>query len=236
LGNTWAVVPAAGGSTRMGDGVNKQLLRLAGRPVVEHSLRALLAVPVEGVVLVVAPGEERSFAGVLGDFVTENNIIIIAGGDTRRDSVRQGLKALPAGVGLVVVHDGARPLVKPDLIRTAIREARQWGASTLAVPVKDTVKLAGPDNLVRETLPRELLWQVQTPQVFDLAVLLEAHRAAERDAFEGTDDASLVERLGRPVKLVSGDYANIKLTTPDDIPLAEKLLFEVFGDAGWHWL
>lgn len=223
MGSTWAVVPAAGGSTRMGGGVNKQLLHLAGRPVVEHSLRALSAVPVDGAVLVVAPGEERNFTGILGDFAAENNIIIVAGGDTRRHSVRQGLKALPAGVGLVVVHDGARPLVKPDLIREAIRAARQWGASTLAVPVKDTVKLAGPDQLVRETLPRDLLWQIQTPQVFDLAVLLEAHRAAERDGFEGTDDASLVERLDRPVKLVPGDYANIKLTTPDDIPLAEKL-------------
>ncbi|MCL2336721.1 MAG: 2-C-methyl-D-erythritol 4-phosphate cytidylyltransferase, partial [Firmicutes bacterium] len=89
--------------------------------------------------------------------------------------------------------------------------------------VKDTVKLAGPDQLVRETLPRERLWQGQNPPVFALPVLLEAHRAAERDGFEGTDDASLVERLGRPVKLVPGDYANIKITTPDDIPLAEKL-------------
>jgi len=208
----------------MGGKVNKQLLYLAGRPVVEHTLRALLAVPVVGVILVAAPGEEQSFAGILGDLVPGNKIIIVAGGNSRRDSVRQGLKALPAGVGLVVVHDGARPLVKPGLIRVAIIEARRWGASTLAVPVKDTVKLAGPDNLVRETLPRELLWQVQTPQVFNLDLLLEAHRAAERDAFEGTDDASLVERLGRPVKLVPGDYTNIKITTPDDILLAEKIM------------
>lgn len=208
----------------MGGEVNKQLLHLAGRPVVEHSLQALLAVPVEGVILVTAPGEESCFARILGDFLPGNNIIIVAGGDSRRDSVRQGLKALPAGVGLVVVHDGARPLVKPGLIRTTIEEARRWGASTLAVPVKDTVKLAGPDNLVLETLPRELLWQVQTPQVFNLHILLEAHRAAERDAFEGTDDASLVERLGHPVKLVPGDYTNIKITTPDDIILAEKIL------------
>jgi len=224
LGSTWAVVPAAGRSTRMGGEVNKQLLDLAGRPVVEHSLRALLAVPVAGVILVTTPGEEHSFARTLGDLLPAYNIIIVAGGNSRRDSVRQGLKALPAGVGLVVVHDGARPLVKPSLIRAAIEEAQRWGASTLAVPVKDTVKLAGPDNLVRETLPRELLWQVQTPQVFNLPILLEAHRAAERDAFEGTDDASLVERLGRPVKLVPGDYTNIKITTPDDILLAEKIM------------
>jgi len=207
----------------MGGEVNKQLLHLAGRPVIEYSLQALLAVPVAGVILVTAPGEEQCFARILGDLVPGNQIIIVAGGDSRRDSVRQGLKALPAGVSLVVVHDGARPLVKPGLIRAAIEEARRWGASTLAVPVKDTVKLAGPDNLVRETLPRELLWQVQTPQVFNLDILLEAHRAAAQDAFESTDDASLVERLGRPVKLVPGDYTNIKITTPDDILLAEKI-------------
>ncbi|MFA7466714.1 MAG: 2-C-methyl-D-erythritol 4-phosphate cytidylyltransferase [Desulfotomaculaceae bacterium] len=223
MGSTWAVVPAAGRSTRMGGEVNKQLLHLAGRPVIEYSLQALLAVPVAGVILVTAPGEEQCFARILGDLVPGNQIIIVAGGDSRRDSVRQGLKALPAGVSLVVVHDGARPLVKPGLIRAAIEEARRWGASTLAVPVKDTVKLAGPDNLVRETLPRELLWQVQTPQVFNLDILLEAHRAAAQDAFESTDDASLVERLGRPVKLVPGDYTNIKITTPDDILLAEKI-------------
>lgn len=208
----------------MGGEVNKQLLQLAGRPVVGHALLALLSVPVEGIILVTTPGEERNFARVTSTLGQGNNIKIVPGGNSRQDSVRQGLQALPAGVGLVVVHDGARPLIKPGLIKTAIEEARRWGASTLAVPVKDTVKMAGPDRLVQQTLPRELLWQVQTPQVFDLHLLLEAHRAAQRDHFAGTDDASLVERLGHPVKLVPGDYANIKITTPDDLLLAEKIL------------
>lgn len=224
MGSAWAVVPAAGTGTRMGGTVNKQLIELSGRPVVEHSLRALLAVPVDGIVLVAPPGEESNFARALKDIISLNRIIIVHGGADRRESVGRGFMALPAGVGLVVVHDGARPLVRPVRVREAMKEARRWGASTLAVPVKDTVKLAGPDKLVQETLPRELLWQVQTPQVFTRELLLEAHRAAARDGYSGTDDASLVERLGHSVKLVPGDYTNIKITTPDDLLLAEKIM------------
>lgn len=208
----------------MGGGVNKQLLGLAGRPVVVYALRALQAVPVDGIILVVTPGEESSFKSVLEKYMPGADIKIIPGGVSRGDSVRRGLMALPTGVELVVVHDGARPLVKPEKIRETIHQARQWGAATLAAPAKDTIKVAGEQDLVRETLPRDKLWQVQTPQVFNCRLLLEAHRAAIRDGFAGTDDASLVERLGHPVKLVRGDYANIKITTPEDIALAETLM------------
>jgi len=224
LVSTWAVVPAAGRSTRMGNAVNKQLLELAGRPVVEHALRALLAVPVDGIVLVVTPGSEPDFTSALHGLIRSEKIIIVPGGADRGESVRQGLLALPAGVEMVVVHDGARPLVKPEHIRQTLEEAIRWGAATLAVPVKDTVKMAGPDNLVMKTLARELLWQIQTPQVFTMDLLLEAHRTAEREGYSGTDDAYLVERIGRPVKLVPGSYSNIKITTPEDLLLAQAIL------------
>ncbi len=224
MASTWAVVPAAGRSTRMGNAVNKQLLGLAGRPVVEHALRALLAVPVDGIVLVVTPGREQDFARALHGLIRSEKIYIVPGGADRGESVRQGLLALPTGVELVVVHDGARPLVKPEHTRRAMEEAIRWGAATLAVPVKDTVKMAGPDKLVRQTLSRELLWQVQTPQVFKLDLLLEAHRTAQREGYSGTDDAYLVERIGRPVKLVPGSYSNIKITTPEDFLLAQILM------------
>ncbi len=204
-------------------GVNKQLIDLAGRPVVEHSLRVLLEVPVEGIILVVPPGEEDRFREQLRHLLKDHVIKIVTGGANRRDSVGQGLLALPVGVEMVIVHDGARPLVRRGHILEAIREAGKWGAATLAVPVKDTVKVAGGDGLVRETLPREMLWQVQTPQVFKLQLLIEAHRRAAEDGFVGTDDASLVERLGKPVKLVRGDYSNIKITTPEDMIIAESL-------------
>lgn len=208
----------------MGGGVNKQLLDLAGQPVVVHSLRALHAVPVDGLILVVTPGEEEIFRSVLNRFMHDVVIKIVPGGASRGDSVMSGLMALPNDVELVVVHDGARPLIKPEKIREAISQARQWGAATLAVPAKDTIKVAGEQDLVRQTLQRDKLWQVQTPQVFKRQLLVEAHRVAARDGFAGTDDASLVERLGHPVKLVRGDYANIKITTPEDIVLAGMLM------------
>lgn len=221
MGSIYAVVPAAGRSTRMGNGINKQLLHMAGRPVVEYSLLALLAVPVDGIVLVVASGEEETFSRALGEILRNNNIKIVLGGASRRDSVRQGLSALPDNIELVLVHDGARPLVNPVRIQEAIQAARHWGASTLAVPVKDTIKVGNVEDVVRETLPRDMLWQVQTPQVFDYDLLVEAHQVAVRDGYEGTDDASLLERLGYSVKLVRGDYSNIKITTPEDFVMAE---------------
>ena len=206
-------------------GVNKQLMDLAGRPVVEHSLKVLLEVPVEGIVLVVPAIEKDKFMEQLSHLLKDQKKIqIVTGGANRRDSVGQGLLALPAGVETVIVHDGARPLVRRGHILEAIRETETWGAATLAVPVKDTVKVAGKSGLVQETLPREGLWQVQTPQVFKLPLLIEAHRRAAEDGFIGTDDASLVERLGKPVKLVRGDYSNIKITTPEDLIIAKSLM------------
>lgn len=224
MGSVYGLVLAAGFSTRMGGQVNKQLLELAGQPLVAYSVQALLEVPVDGVVLVVSPGEEPRFRRRLAGLFQERTISLALGGATRGDSVRQGLGALPPGVRWVVVHDGARPLVEPEDIRRTLDEARQWGASTLAVPVKDTIKVAGAGHLVQETPARETLWQVQTPQVFDCDLLLEAHRAALAGGYAGTDDASLVERLGHPVKLVQGRYTNIKVTTPEDLLLAEVFI------------
>lgn len=227
MGSIYALVAAAGRSTRMGVGVNKQLLELAGRPVVVHALQALLAVPVDGIILMVTPGEEDNFQTVLSKFMQGVRITVITGGLSRGDSVMLGLRALPATAELVVVHDGARPLIRPERIRETIRQARHWGAATLAVPVKDTIKVAGEQSLVRETLLRDKLWQVQTPQVFKYQLLVEAHRAAAAGGYSGTDDASLVERLKHPVKLVQGDYTNIKITTPEDMVLAGAFLREV---------
>ncbi len=222
----YALVAAAGRSTRMGIGVNKQLLDLAGQPVVVHVLQALQIVPVDGIILVVTPGEEESFQLLLSKYMQNAHIKIIPGGASRGDSVMLGLQVLPATTEFVVVHDGARPLIRPETIRETIRQARQWGAATLAVPVKDTIKVAGEQDLVKETPPRDKLWQVQTPQVFKYQLLVEAHRAAALEGFAGTDDASLVERLGHPVKLVRGDYSNIKITTPEDLALVKTLMYK----------
>jgi len=224
LGSVYALVAAAGRSTRMGSGVNKQLFDLAGHPVVAYVLQTMQKVPVDGIVLVVTPGEIDNFRFLLNRFIQDAQMQIIPGGASRGESVWLGLQALPADAELVVVHDGARPLIQAEAIRETIHQAQQWGAAILAVPVKDTIKVACEQDLVKETLPREKLWQVQTPQVFKYQLLVEAHRAAFQEGFIGTDDASLVERLGHPVKLVRGDYTNIKITTPEDLELVKTMM------------
>jgi len=224
LGSVYALVVAAGRSTRMGSGINKQLFDLAGQPVVAHVLQTMKKVPVDGIVLVVTPGEIDNFRFLLNQFIQDDQMQIVPGGASRGESVKLGLQALPADAELVVVHDGARPLIRAEAIREAIHQAQQWGAATLAVPVKDTIKVAGEQDLVKKTLPREALWQVQTPQVFKYQLLVEAHRVASQEGLISTDDASLVERLGYPVKLVRGDYTNIKITTPEDLVLVKTIM------------
>jgi len=223
MSRTFALVPAAGSGRRIGG--KKQFMQLAGRPLFLWSLAVLAGCPeVDGVVLVVPPGDEE-LAGRLAGHVCR----VVAGGDTRQESVRQGLFALPTGVELVVVHDAARPLLREKDLRAVCAAARSCGAATLAVPVKETVKTAGADGMVQETLPRESLWSVQTPQVFRYDWLVAAHRRALREGITAHDDAALVEMDGHPVKLVPGSYDNIKVTTPEDLLVAGVLLGKYQG-------
>ncbi|MCL6639012.1 MAG: 2-C-methyl-D-erythritol 4-phosphate cytidylyltransferase [Firmicutes bacterium] len=221
-----AVVPAAGRGARMGTSVPKQFLFLAGLPLVGHVLRTLEDCPrITGVVLVAAPGEE--------DYCREEIVVplglnkvaaVVAGGRTRQESVYRGLAALPRGTDIVVVHDGARPLLGRAELDRVVDAAARHGAATCAVPAKDTVKMAGEDFTVAETLPRERLWLTQTPQAFRFQTLMDAHVRARESGRCGTDDAVLVEMTGRPVKLVPGSYENIKVTTPEDLVVAEALV------------
>ncbi|WP_207713022.1 2-C-methyl-D-erythritol 4-phosphate cytidylyltransferase [Desulfofundulus sp. TPOSR] len=226
LDSVFGVVVAAGRSVRMGQGVNKQFLPLSGLPVLARSLRVFEeAVPVKGYVLVVAEGEvDRASRLACQEWGCRKLLAVVSGGERRQDSVRKGLEALPAEAEIVLVHDGARPLVGVEELVAVASEAARWGAATLAVPVKDTVKEAGTDGFVVRTLPREVLWLTQTPQGFKCSLLREAHRRAEAEKISATDDASLVEALGHRVKLVPGSYRNIKITTPEDLAVAEALL------------
>jgi len=224
LDNVIAIIPAAGISKRMGAGVDKQLLSLCGQAVLERSIRAVLAAKsVDGVILVVKPGEEPFFLSWSERF---DGMVkaIVTGGAQRQESVRNGLSAVPDDADVVVVHDGARPLISPQLVNDVVGAARVRGAATLGVPVKDTVKKTGQDNQVIETVPRDKLWLVQTPQAFQVNVIKDAHRWAQQHGCHGTDDASLVEAYGSPVTMVYGSYENIKVTTPEDMILAEALL------------
>jgi 2-C-methyl-D-erythritol 4-phosphate cytidylyltransferase len=221
-----ALIPAAGSGARMGTATKKPYLLLNNRPVLYHTLAAFDRAPsIERIIIAVAPGEEACCeTDVVRTFSFSKNITVIAGGDVRQESVRRLLEQVPEDASLVLIHDGARPLITVDLIERAIAETRTWQATVAAVPVKDTIQAVDADGFVQETLPREKLWSVQTPQTFSLPLIREAHAQALRDGFIGTDEGSLVERLGRPVKIIMGAYDNIKVTTPEDLLIAEALL------------
>lgn len=221
-----AVVPAAGTGSRMGTGMKKQFLPLAGVPVLGRVLEAIEAVRlIQNIVLVVGPGDEEYCRSVVARGARASRVAaIVTGGKERQDSVYNGLLALSCDTEIVVIHDGARPLLRPAGLEEVIKAAWEKGAATMAVPVKDTVKLAGEGGFVSRTLPRSRLWLAQTPQAFHYEIILEAHRRARQENFTGTDDAGLVERMGLPVKIVPGSYENIKITTPEDLAVAEAII------------
>lgn len=211
----------------MGAGSNKQYLLLDGVPILAHTLRVFQEAPcVEGI-YVVSPEAEIPFCRdeVVQRYGISKVRAIVAGGAERQHSVRNGLNAMQ-GVepdDLVLIHDGVRPFITADIIRKAAEAAHEFGGAVVAVPVKDTVKLAR-DGVIAETPPREQLWLAQTPQAFRFGLIQEAHARAEAEGFLGTDDASLMEREGWPLRIVMGDYRNIKITTPEDMALAQAFL------------
>ena len=148
---------------------------------------------------------------------------LVVGGQTRQASVFNGLQSLPTDVDCVIVHDGVRPFVTDEIIFACIEAADEWGAAVAAVPVKDTIKVASADGFIVDTPDREKLWTVQTPQAFRASVLLDAHALAQREGVTATDDAMLVEQLGFKVKMVSGSDSNLKITTREDLIIAEAL-------------
>jgi len=220
-----AVVVAAGRGNRMGTYLNKVFLPLAGKPVLAHTLQVLEQSPLIGeVVVVAAAGEEPACTNLIRQHRLAKVRTVATGGAQRSDSVARGLSALQTASGLVAVHDGARPLFTPDLLARVVLAATVDGAALAAVPVKDTIKIARGDGLVESTADRATLWAAQTPQVFRLPLLRAAYRQPAEMVAAVTDDASLVEAMGVPVRLVMGSYENIKITTPEDLVLAEAII------------
>ena len=220
-----AIVPAAGAGVRFGGVVPKQYLPLAGLPLLAWTLKALAASgQVDCTILVVAAGHE---ARCRAEILEPNGLTVdhvLPGGADRQASVYAGLSRVPADTDLVLVHDGARPLITSPIIRAAVQAAGAEGAAVVAIPVTDTIKAADAEGRVEETLPRGRLWAAQTPQVFRTAWLREAHAKALTDGFRGTDDGVLVERHGYPVRLVPGSPDNLKVTTMADLAQAEQIL------------
>ena len=215
-----AVIVAAGRSTRMG-GVDKTFAPILGRPLVAHTLNRFESSSlIDQIVLVLAEDsleqglklvEERGYSKVAH---------VCAGGQRRQDSVRNGLELL-SPCDWVMVHDGARPCLDDAMLQRGLDAAAECGSAVAGVPVKDTIKLVTPDQMVSETPDRSRLWAAQTPQVFRYDLLLEAHQTCTQDV---TDDAAMVESLGHPVKMFLGAYENIKVTTADDLVIAETFL------------
>ncbi len=218
-----AILVAAGNATRMGG--SKQMLPLLGVPVLARSMRAFQDCAAVRDIIVVARSEERAdIANLAEQYGITKLTDLVDGGEQRQHSVENGLQAVAEDVGYIAIHDGARPLVTPAWIEKTIEAARQWGAAALGVPVKNTIKRVTADGRIAETLPRSHLFAMQTPQVFDVSLYRKALQYAGEHHLSVTDDCQICEAAGYPVHLVEGDYENIKITTPEDVLLAEALL------------
>jgi 2-C-methyl-D-erythritol 4-phosphate cytidylyltransferase len=225
--NVAVVIPAGGRGKRMGGTLPKQFLRVGGITILERTVAAFHAVREVGEIVLVVPAAfvPRTVSMVRrGRFVKVT--AVVKGGKERQDSVRNGLRACRGRTDLVLVHDAVRPLIQPSVIRTVIRETERYGAAVVGTKVKDTIKIESTDRqgFTSTTPPREGLWAVQTPQGFRFDLLWRAHQEARSAGFQGTDEASLVERLGVPVRIVLGSETNIKITTSADRKLAEILI------------
>ena len=213
----------------MGGAKPKQFLSLAGKPILAHTLSALSSLTLLSRIFLIVPEAHIPAAGeVVSAWSCQQSsgvpeISIVAGGAERRDSVYNGLMKLPAECDWVMIHDGVRPFASPGLIRAAWEGAQATGACIVAVPSTDTVKRAR-DGVVQQTLSRDEIWLVQTPQVFRKQIIVAAYEKAVEAGWAGTDDASFVERMGVDVSIVPGERSNIKVTTPEDLQWAQWFL------------
>lgn len=215
-----AIVLGAGNGTRMKTEKSKLLLEIMGKTVIERSVNAFLDIAdVDEVIVAVRQEDVDTFASLLDD----DRVSFVIGGATRQQSVKNAVDCVE-DANLIVIHDGARPLIKAEDIENTIRVAYENGAAAVGVPVKDTIKVIDNENTVIDTPDRSKLFAVQTPQIFNYELYKNALEKAEQDGKDFTDDCQLIENAGGKVKMVQGSYDNIKITTPDDISLAENIL------------
>ena len=223
---TVVIIPAGGVGRRMGNGILKQYLPLAGIPIIVHTLQAFQHSPVVDEIFLVVP--EGDIPEIRQEIVARYGLskvaLVLPGGRERQDSVRNALQHVSDEHGIVVVHDGVRPFISGDLISRAVAAAREFGAITAGMPVKDTVKEVTAKGWVKKTITRQGLWLTQTPQAFHRPIIIAAYEKASADGFYGTDDASLVERTGIAVRMIPGESDNIKVTTPEDLHLGHLII------------
>ncbi|MFW6268989.1 MAG: 2-C-methyl-D-erythritol 4-phosphate cytidylyltransferase [Bacillota bacterium] len=222
--NVGLIIPAAGSGSRMNKNKNKQYLQLERYPILVHTLKTFINSFNFKEIIAVVKKEEMEFCRK--EILKKHNIKgvkLVAGGKTRRESVYFGLKAFSLAINYVIIHDGARPLITKDIINDIINNLNKYKAIITGVPVKDTIKIKDENEFSRETLNRDNLVAVQTPQAFLYDLIVKAHEKVPAEV-KVSDDASLVEKIGHPVKIIRGSYENIKITTPDDLAQAKLIL------------
>ncbi|NLM97346.1 MAG: 2-C-methyl-D-erythritol 4-phosphate cytidylyltransferase [Halanaerobiaceae bacterium] len=218
------VIPAAGQGKRMNSKVNKLYIELMGRPVLAHTLSVFISNNSIDQIIVVTAADEIDYCreNIINKYF-KKNVELVAGGKTRRESVFAGLQAFSPAIDYVIIHDGARPLITQSLLNRVIETLNSYNAVVVGTRLKDTVKRVDSEDFVVETPQRSTLMTVQTPQAFLYKDILEAHKKVPED-YPATDDASLLEYMGKPVKVIEGSYENIKITVPLDIITAENIL------------
>ncbi|MBI5819091.1 MAG: 2-C-methyl-D-erythritol 4-phosphate cytidylyltransferase [Verrucomicrobia bacterium] len=220
-----AVIVAGGRSSRMGKGVDKLFLKLGKAPIIAHTLMKFQnCQAVKHINLVVRADARGDFQAVIRDYRISKVRQVVVGGAERQNSVWNGLQALPKGVDIVLIHDGARPCVSDALINQTIQSVREFGSGIAACKLADTIKEVDEEGRILSTVPRDRLWAVQTPQAFRYDLIMRAYRAVIERGARVTDDASAVELLGEPVHIVESPPTNIKVTTPADLSIAGVLL------------
>lgn len=222
----YLLIPAAGSGRRMGSQRNKLLLPLLGQPVIAWTLLAAKqSKQIHWIGIIGQPDDWPDFKEIVANLGLSKSVHFIQGGSTRQESVYRGLQGLPVVADRVLIHDGARCLVTPDLFDRCIKELEHCAGLIAAVPVKDTIKVVNATTQIIESTPdRSYLWAAQTPQGFQVEALRQCHEEGLRQGWEVTDDAALFEQCGLPVKIVPGEETNLKVTTPVDLTIAEFIL------------
>lgn len=222
-----AVIVAAGKGKRMGTEISKQFLPLGRKEILAHTVEKLeRAAGIRDIILVTGEDSIEDVRDMTKEYDWKKITGITAGGRERQDSVRNGLRLVSADTEIVLIHDGVRPFVTEEIVQVSIETAREMGACVAGVPAKDTIKVCNTENIAVATPERSTLWQIQTPQTFRRDLILTAYETAAKDGFVGTDDASLAEHCGYPVKVILGSYRNIKITTREDLLIGEAFLKE----------
>ena len=222
-----AVIVAAGKGKRMGTELSKQFLPLCGKEILAHTVEKFeKAEKIRDIILVTGEDSLQDVQDMTQEYGWEKIRSIIAGGKERQESVWNGLQEVAADAEIVLIHDGVRPFVTEDILNLSMETAMEMGGCVAGVPAKDTIKVCNSENIAVDTPDRSTLWQIQTPQTFRRELIMKAYMQAKEDGFVGTDDASLAEYSGYPVKVIMGSYRNIKITTKEDLLIGEAFLKE----------